>query len=252
MAVIGNYLVEVYFVDISQPLTARTCTLWRIKGKGVWRGVAIGDAGSRTHHATGEMLHLSCLIVHDHDETFALFHGDADRLLQAFVDFSCSFWSIRIIRRGFHCHTVYHHLDVVRLIAVHLHAAGNFLHLTVYPDVHIALAAHVLEEFAIVTFSALYQWRHDEDFASGIVVGNHVDNLLFGIFHHRLARHIAIGLAGTGKEQSHIVVDFGSGTYCRTWILVGGFLFDADNGRQSRNFVDIRTFHASQKVTGIG
>ena len=87
---------------------------------------------------------------------------------------------------------------------------------------------------------------------SGIIVGNHIEHSLFGITHHLLASSKAISASGSGKEQSHIVVDFGSCAYRRTGILVGGFLLDTDDGRETCNLVDIRALHTAKEVAGIG
>ena len=46
---VGNDLVDVYLVDISQPLAARTSPLRRIEREGVRRWFAVGDARRRTH-----------------------------------------------------------------------------------------------------------------------------------------------------------------------------------------------------------
>ena len=86
---------------------------------------------------------------------------------------------------------------------------------------------------------------------SRIIVAYHVDDFLFGVFHHFLARHIAVRRSRTCKEQAQIVVDFGGSTHCRPGILVGGLLFNADDGTQSRDLVNIRTLHVAQEIAGI-
>ena len=116
----------------------------------------------------------------------------------------------------------------------------------------VALLAHRLEQFAIVALTTMYQRCQNQYLPSGIVVLNHVDDLLLGVFHHRFACLIAVSLAGTGKQQTHIVVNLSGRANGRTRILVGGFLFNADDGRQTCNLVDIWPFHAPQKVARIG
>ena len=102
-----------------------------------------------------------------------------------------------------------------------------------------------------MALTAFDEWRQDENLLARIVLLNHLDDLLLGIFHHRLARLIAVGLAGTGKEQTHIIIDFCGGAHRRTRILVGCLLFNADDRRETRNLVDIGTLHATQEVAGI-
>ncbi len=241
---VGNDLREVYLVDVTQALAPRTSPLGRVERKGVGCGVAIGDARRRTHQSLGEVLDVSCLIVDNHDESLALLHGNLYALPQTLVLSRFPF--------TMNHQPVNDHLDVVGSVAVDLHALHQFLQLAVHADVYIAFAAHALEEFAVMTLAALYQWCQKQDLTTGIVVLYHVDDLLLGVLHHRFAGHIAVGLAGTGIEQTQIVVDFRRGAYGGAGVLVGGLLLDADDGRQSRNLVNVRTFHASEKVSCVG
>ena len=185
------------------------------------------------------MFDIARFVVHNHQQALALLHGHLNALLQPVVS-------------PLYRHAVNHHLDVVVLVAVYLHAWRQLPDLAIDANVEVALAAHRLEELAVVALTTLDEWRQDENLLAGIVLLNHLDDLLLGIFHHRFARLIAIGLAGTGKEQTHVVVDFRGGANGRTRILVGGLLLDADDGRQACNLVDVRTLHAAQEVAGIG
>ena len=164
------------------------------------------------------MLDFARLIVHNHQETLALLHGNLDGLLQALVS-------------TLDGNPVYHHFDVMGLVAVDLHALLDFLYLTVDTDMQVALLAHRLEQLAIVTLTTMNQRRQNQYLASGVVILNHVDNLLLGIFYHRLAGLVAVCLASTGKKQTHIVVDLGGCAHSGTGILVGCLLFDADDWR---------------------
>ena len=131
------------------------------------------------------------------------------------------------------------------LIAVNLHAPGDFLDLSVHTNVQITLASHGFEEFAVVALTTAYQWGENEDLFPLIVVQNHVDDLLLGIFHHLFTRHITVCLSGTGIEQTQIVVNLCCRSYGGTGITVGGLLFDADDGGETCYLVDIRAFHPS-------
>ena len=186
------------------------------------------------------MFHLSRLVVQYHDQSFALFHGYLYRLLQS------------VINAFLDSHAVDDHLDVVVLVAVHFHAAHYLVHLAVDADVEIALATHRLKQLAVVALAAAHQGSQNQNFPARIVVGYQVDDFLLGVFHHRLARDIAVGTSGAGIEQTHVVVDLSGGTYRGTGILIGGFLLDADDGRQSGYLVNVGTFHTAQKVAGIG
>ena len=78
---------------------------------------------------------------------------------------------------------------------------------------HVTLAAHAFEQLAIMTLAPPHNGSQDKNLLAGIVVGDHLDDFLFRVFHHRFAGHIAIGTTGTGKEQSQIVIDLGGGAY---------------------------------------
>ena len=138
------------------------------------------------------------------------------------------------------------------LVTIHLHASHNLLHLSINPDVQIPFTAHGLKEFAIVTFTASDEWSQDENLLAGIVAENHINHFLLRILHHLLTCGIAVSPAGTGKEQTHIVVDLSGGPNCRSRILVGRLLLDADDWRESGNLVYIRTLHSSKEITGVG
>ena len=114
-------------------------------------------------------------------------------------------------------------------IAVYLHAWRHLLYIAIDTDMQIALAAHALEEFAVVTFTALYERGQNQYLLASIIVQNHIDDLLLRVFHHRLASHVTVGLSGTCKEQAQVVVDFRRGAHGGTRILVGGLLLDADD-----------------------
>ena len=115
------------------------------------------------------------------------------------------------------------------LVTVHLHVRRDFFHLAIHPDIQITFAPHAFEEFAVVSLTTAYQWCQYQELPSAIVVHDHVDDLLFCVFHHQLARLVAVGLAGTGKQQSHEVVDLCGSAHRRAWVLVGRLLLNADD-----------------------
>ena len=70
--------------------------------------------------------------------------------------------------------------------------------------------------------------------------------------HHLLTRHGRVGTRGTRIQQTQEIVDLGNRTDRRTRVLVGGLLLDRHNGTQTRNLIDIRTFHIADELAGIG
>ena len=138
------------------------------------------------------------------------------------------------------------------LVTVHLHASGDFQNFPIDTDIQVTFATHRLEEFTVMTLTAADKRSEDEDLTSGIIVQDHVEHLLLCVFHHLLTGGIAVGLAGTGEEQTHVVVDLCRGAYCGSRIPVGGLLLDADDGRESCDLIHIRALHTAEEIAGIG
>ena len=128
----------------------------------------------------------------------------------------------------------------------------HFAHLAIDTHIEEALAAHLLEELAVVSLAGLDERSQDEDGTALIVFQYEVDNLLLGILDHLLARSVGVGLAGTGKEQAQVVVHLGDGAHSGAGILIGGLLLYGDHGRESCDLVYIGTLHATEEVAGIG
>ena len=185
------------------------------------------------------MFDVARVLIQNHDEAIALLHGYGDRLLQTVC--------VLIADSQF----VDDHLNVVVLVTIYLHATGNLHQLTIDTDIQVALPAHRLEEFAVVTLAASDEWGEDEDFFVRIVVEDHVEHLLLRIFHHFLACGITVGTSCTGKEQTHIVIDFRRGANGGTWVLISGLLFDADNRGETCDLIHIWPLHATEEITGV-
>ena len=103
-----------------------------------------------------------------------------------------------------------------------------------------------------MTLTTLDQRGKNKNAMAGIVVEDHVEHALLSILYHLLASGVAVGSASTGKEQSHVVVNLGSGANGGAGVLIGSLLLDADDGREACNLIDIGALHATQEVAGIG
>ena len=218
---VGNHLVEVYLVDVAQSLTDGTSAFGRVERELVGCGIAVGDAAGGTHQSFGVVFHLTRVLVHNHQQSVALFHGRCHTLAQAVV--------ARRVGRV-HRHLVDHHLYIMVLVAIHLHAALYLHDGAVHADIEVAFAAHGLEEFAVVSLAVADQRRQNVDAAVLIVASDHLQHLLLGVFHHFLARHITVCRAGARVEQTQVVVHLGGGAHGGTRVLVGRLLLDADHG----------------------
>ena len=180
-----------------------------------------------------------CLRIQNHQQSVALLHGNGYALSQTFL-FLLGHYGL-----------VNHHFDVVILVAVQLHAVHYLGDVAVYTHIQIPLAAHLFEEFLVVSLTRTHQRSKDVDALALIIAVNEIQNLLLGILHHLLAGKIGIGRTGTGIEQTQVVVHLGRGSHRRTGILVGGFLFDGNHRTQTGNLVHIRTLHSPQEVSGV-
>ena len=139
---VGHHFLKVDLVDCTKALAIRTCTLGRIEREVVGCGIAIADTGSGAHQAFGEMLNGSRFLIENEYQTFALLHGYLYRFLES------------LLILGRYGQLVDDHLNVVVLISIHLHATGNLHDFTINTDIQIALAAHGLKEFTIVSLTA--------------------------------------------------------------------------------------------------
>ena len=128
----------------------------------------------------------------------------------------------------------------------------HFAHLTIDTHIEETLAAHLFEEFAVVSLAGLDERSQDEDGLALIVFQYEVDNLLLGILDHLLTRSVGVGLAGTGKEQAQVVVYLGDGAHSGAGIFVSGLLLYGNHGREASDLVYIGTLHATKEVACIG
>ena len=86
------------------------------------------------------------------------------------------------------------------LIAVELHARSNLTQFTVNAYSQESFATGTFEEFLIMSLTIANEGSKEVDFMAFIIVKYRVDYLLFGIFHHRFARHIGVSFASTRVE----------------------------------------------------
>jgi len=205
----------------------------------MWRWFTIGNARSGTHQLFGEVARLTIVRAEHHHQSAALLKGLAHTFIQAFLVLSP------------YSQLVYHYLNVMILVAVQLHALDDFAKLTVYADSQKALAQYRLKELLVMSLTRPNQGSKQVDLLSLVILKDACHNLLFGVLHHRFARHVGEGLACTGIKQAQEVVNFGHGAYSRTRILVGCLLLNADNRTESRYLVHIGAFEIIEEVSRI-
>ena len=146
---------------------------------------------------------MICFLVQNHHQAVALLHRNGYCFAQPLIR-----------KRARQLELVDDDLDIVVLVAIHLHASGDVQQFTIDTDIEVSLAAHTLEKFAVMTFSVADEWGKDIDGAFLVVVLNHLHHLFLRVSHHLFARHIAVGCSSPCKQQSQVVVDFSGGTHC--------------------------------------
>ena len=218
----------------------RTSALGRVEGEIVGCRITVADACCGTHQSLGEMFDGACVFVKNQNQSFTLFHGDANGFAQSFF---ILLTDLQLVDDD---------LNVMILVTIYFHPSHNLLHLSVNADVQITLTSHGLKEFTVVTLTASDERSQNENLLASIVVENHFNYFFLCVFYHFFTSGITIGFASTGKEQTHIVVDLRCSANSGTWILVGRLLFDTDDRRKSCNLVDIRALHPSKEIARIG
>ena len=146
--------------------------------------------------------------------------------------------------------TVDDKLDAVVLIAVELHAVGDFLKLAVDADVEETLLAQLLEKFFVMTFAVLDKRREYIDLVTAEFIEDERNDFLFGIFYHLLTADIASRTSDTGEEQSQEVVDFCCRADGASRIAVDGLLLDGNDGAESADVVDVGALEAIRACCG--
>ena len=153
---------------------------------------------------------------------------------------------------GAYTHAVYHQLYVVGFVAVDLHVVGEFADFAVHTYPEKAFLGHLGKEFAVVAFTCFHQRGKHHDVTAAILFDDEVENLFLGIFHHSFPADVGVGNADAGIKQSDEVVNLGHRADGGTGILVGGFLFDGDDGTESGDAVHIGTFDVAYEMACIG
>ena len=103
-----------------------------------------------------------------------------------------------------HLQAVYHQLHIVVAIAVELHAKSYFSHLSVHSHIEVTFLAELLKEILIVSFTPIYQRCEQVNLLAVEAFKNERQNFVERVFYHFLAREVAIGIAGSSKEQAQV------------------------------------------------
>src|SRR5690606_8258554 len=125
---------------------------------------------------------------------------------------------------------VYHHFDIVDLVPVDLHLWYHVLHFAVDPNLAVSRLAYLNKQFAIVCLSSLDHRGEQRQLRAGEILEQGIQDLVFRLTDHLVARHPRIGFPRAGEQQPHKVVHFGYRTYGGAGISRGRLLLDRDDG----------------------
>ena len=114
--------------------------------------------------------------IQHHHQSVALFHGYTETFLQSPL-VGCR-----------NDQLINHHFDVMVLVAVQFHSVKYLPQLAVHTHIEVALLAYLLEKFLVVPFTAAYNRCKQVGFLSGVTGQDQIQNLLFGVLDHLLAR----------------------------------------------------------------
>ena len=163
------------------------------------------------------MTHLVRVGIAYHYESPTLLHGVRHTMAQAVI--------VLVMDHQ----TIHDNLDIVIAVSVQFHSLKQFLYLTVYTGIQIALASDGFEQLGIMSLAAMYK-RSQNIYTTVLVMRKQqVNNLLLGISDHTLTRLVRKSLAGSCVKQTQEIIYLGRCAYGRTWILVRCLLFDTDN-----------------------
>ena len=157
---------------IHPPYKFKNIPNWTVEGEIVRGRIAVADSTGGTHQAFAVMANLIGVEIIDKHLSITLPHGCGDALDETFV---LSFLNDK---------TVHNDLNIMILVAIHLHACNDLLNDTIHAYIKIALATYGVEELFIVTLAILNERSQQINLFAHEVLEEKIQNLLLSILHH--------------------------------------------------------------------
>ena len=198
-----------------------------------------GDAAVRIHQMLGEMPERPRLHVHDGKRAFAGGKRRAHRTAHASV----------IAVSGLQL--VHHELDEMAFVAVERIDLRKLLQLPVYAHSGEALAAQLVEEFAVVPLAASDQRCEQQALAPMVAAHYQLDYLRIGVAHHLLAGQRRIRHRSPGEQQAQEVIDFGDGSDRGARVAASGLLLYGYDRAQAVYALHRRLLQDAHEMLGI-
>ena len=145
-----------------------------------------------------------------------------------------------------------HHIDIVLLGFFELRQIVVLKNFAANAKPYKTLGLQLVEGFAVFAFAVARNRREQHEF--GVFGQRHhgVDHLRHALRLQGLAVIRAIGRASAGKQQTQVIVDLSHRAYGGARVVAGGFLFDADRGRQAFDQIDIGLVEPAQELARVG
>ncbi len=217
----------------------RTGAVGVVEGEHARRHLGEGDTAGRAGETLREDIGRS---VRHFDLDHAL--GQTQRRLEGVVEAGA--------QRVADDEPVHHHLDGVLLGLGELDLLGQLLELAIHAHPHIALAAKIEEELAILPLASAHHGGEDDEPAARGQGHDAVHHLLHGLGGDDRAAARAMGHADPREEHAQVVVDLGHRAHRRARVLRRRLLLDRDGGGQPLDGVDVGLLHLLEELPGIG
>jgi len=140
----------------------------------------------------------------------------------------------------------------VLLVAGQVHLDGQLQELAVDAHPTEAPGGQVGQELLVGTLATADHRCDDLEPGALGQVEDPVDDLLRRLAHQPFAGLRAVRHADPGEQKTQIVVDLGDGADGRAGVAPRAFLVDRDGRAEPLDLIDVRFFHQTQELAGIG
>ena len=118
-------------------------------------------------------------------------------------------------------------------------------------DAHIAVAADLVEDLAVLALFPAHELRHDEQLRPLGLRHDGIHHLIDALLRDGLAAARTVRTARPRIEQTQIVIDLRHRTHRRTRIVACRLLVNRDRGRQPLDIVHIGLVHLPKELPRI-
>ncbi len=147
---------------------------------------------------------------------------------------------------------VHHDRHIVILPPVEFRHGRQVVGRPVHPGSDEPPLPEVVEQIAEFSLAAPHHRAEDLDPGALRPAQDGVGDLAGALARDRAAIVRAERGAGPGPQQPHVVVHLGHGPHRRSRVVAGGLLFNGNRGRQALDGVDVRLFHQTEELPGVG